>query len=640
MGKDERNEQATGSSDEGCEDSNDKEIKEEIKDKVTEVQNHTTMVDKQDYDKLDTSASNNELQSKSEEEKEDSSLLNKEDLLKVEKEIPIDSMKTKDPVGERTSSELEDKNRQIPSDVVNEKEGSLNKDESSLTQTNISDDIKDRHKSEVRDPVDMQQKTFEDVNIASDKSIEKPVDKKENSTEDIDQKYLEAKSNEEKCTKIVQDSTNIEEIKEVSTLEKDSKVSIQGGEVRKNKVNEENEIRPESEKVQAEQNELKKEEVNSINEVPAIHTPETLHPQSNDLNETSIADGVLDVEIIEASKLVNKDMIGKSDPYVKLKFKKDEFISKKIRNSLEPKWNFSVPLQISKEDSKELIEITVYDDDFGAENFIGSLVLPLSKLLTDKDIGGVWHDLKECKSGEICISSRFEASDETKGVKELTKEMHEKAVDKPKVNDKSAETTNKDTDGTSTLQNNNLSVQESNDKNKAMDQSSMEDLKFPKENKKEESKKSTEEKGVDEQKSEESSSLTRKSKEDLEDSVDHEISSDDLVKNDNSLKEKSVLLAEEEKETKVDKLQETKDAEKDVEVPKTNGERKESKEVSKLLIKENVNKEKELNMENSKDDKEDAETPDENNGFVPSVEKILDSAMPDSGKEQKEALLS
>merc|ERR1712142_1169128 len=102
----------------------------------------------------------------------------------------------------------------------------------------------------------------------------------------------------------------------------------------------------------------------------------------------------------------------------------------------------------------------------------------------------------------------------------------------------------------------------------------------------------------------------------------HEISSDDLVKNDNSLKEKSVLLAEEEKETKVDKLQETKDTEKDVEVPKTNGERKESKEVSKLLIKENVNKEKELNMEDSKDnkeDKEDAETPDENNGFVPSV---------------------
>merc|ERR1711872_472637 len=225
---DERNEQATGSSDEGCEDSNDKEIKEKIKDKVTELQSHTTMVDKQDYDKLDTSASNNELQSKSEEEKEDSSLLNKEDLLIVEKEIPIDSMKTKDPVGERTSSELEDKNRQIPSDVVNEKEGSLNKDESSLTQTNISDDVKDRNKSEVRDPVDMHQKTFDDVNILSDKSIEKPVDKKEYSTEDIDQKYLEGKSNEEKCTKIVQDSTNIEEIKEVSTLEKDSKVSIQG----------------------------------------------------------------------------------------------------------------------------------------------------------------------------------------------------------------------------------------------------------------------------------------------------------------------------------------------------------------------------------------------------------------------------
>merc|ERR1711915_1157426 len=195
-----------------------------------------------------------------------------------------------------------------------------------------------------------------------------------------DQSNLEAKLNEEKSSKDMEDLTKIEDIKENV-----SEDISQGEEISNNKVNEENDIRNESEKVQAEEDELKRDESNSMNKVPVVHAPENSHSESEDLNDINIADGVLNVEIIEASKLVNKDMIGKSDPYVKLKFKKDEFISKKVRNSLEPKWNFSVPLQISNKDGKEVMEITVYDDDFGAENFIGSLVLPLSKLLTDND---------------------------------------------------------------------------------------------------------------------------------------------------------------------------------------------------------------------------------------------------------------
>merc|ERR1711915_599750 len=315
------------------------------------------------------------------------------------------------------------------------------------------------------------------------------------------------------------------------------------------------------------------------------------------------------------------------------------FISKKVRNSLEPKWNFSVPLQISKKDSKEVMEITVYDDDFGAENFIGSLVLPLSKLLAENDIGGVWYDLNECKSGHICISSSLETNDETKGVEGLTNEMHKKEVDKSKVNDKFIETPNKDADETSTSQNNNLSIQESNDKTKAMDQSLTKDLKCPNENDKEEPKKSPEEKSVNGKEGEELISSRRKSKDDLK---DHEISSDYVVEDDISLHQKSVVLAEEEKDTKLDKLKETKEAEKDIEVPKTNGEQEQSKELSKPLIKESVNlpKTENSNMEDSREYKTDANIIDENDGSVPSVEKISDAVMPDSDKEQKEALLS
>merc|ERR1711915_736322 len=204
--KDERNEQATESSDEGCKDSNAKESKREIDNKVTELQNKTEVCDKRDYENVDVAASNNDLESKKEKEKEDLSLLNKEE--------PIDSMKTKDQVVESTSSKLEDENKQIPSDVVNEKEESLKKEETSLTQINISDDIKDKnnstlhHKLEVGDPVDMQKKTLDHVS-KSDKSIEKAEDKKEESTKDMDQSNLEAKLNEEKSSKDMKDLTKI-----------------------------------------------------------------------------------------------------------------------------------------------------------------------------------------------------------------------------------------------------------------------------------------------------------------------------------------------------------------------------------------------------------------------------------------------
>merc|ERR1711915_423991 len=117
-------------------------------------------------------------------------------------------------------------------------------------------------------------------------------------------------------------------------------------------------------------------------------------------------------------------------------------------------------------------------------------------------------------------------------------------------NDKFIETPNKDADETSTSQNNNLSIQESNDKTKAMDQSLTKDLKSPAENDKEEPKKSPEEKSVNGKEGEELISSIRKSKDDLK---DHEISSDYVVEDDISLHQKSVVLAEEKKDTKLDK---------------------------------------------------------------------------------------
>merc|ERR1711874_544674 len=90
-----------------------------------------------------------------------------------------------------------------------------------------------------------------------------------------------------------------------------------------------------------------------------------------------IKPGLLKVIVFKGSELVNKDMIGKSDPFLKIKFRDQELKSHKVRNSLEPEWNFSANLIISSSEENSDITIEVFDDDFGKENFIGSYTFPL-----------------------------------------------------------------------------------------------------------------------------------------------------------------------------------------------------------------------------------------------------------------------
>merc|ERR1711887_233271 len=76
--------------------------------------------------------------------------------------------------------------------------------------------------------------------------------------------------------------------------------------------------------------------------------------------------GLLKVIVHGASDLVNKD-IGRSDPYLKIKYKDQEFKSKTIINSLEPLWDFNADIKLS--DKEGDIQIDVLDEDFGKDSF-------------------------------------------------------------------------------------------------------------------------------------------------------------------------------------------------------------------------------------------------------------------------------
>lgn len=73
--------------------------------------------------------------------------------------------------------------------------------------------------------------------------------------------------------------------------------------------------------------------------------------------------GILHVKVVRAVKLRKKDLMGASDPYVKLKLRDDKLASKKTtvkHKNLNPEWNEEFNVVI-KDPQSQALELNVYD---------------------------------------------------------------------------------------------------------------------------------------------------------------------------------------------------------------------------------------------------------------------------------------
>ncbi|CAI0435619.1 unnamed protein product [Linum tenue] len=73
--------------------------------------------------------------------------------------------------------------------------------------------------------------------------------------------------------------------------------------------------------------------------------------------------GILTVKVVRAIKLKKKDLLGASDPYVKLKLTEDKLPSKKTtvrHKNLNPEWNEEFHLVV-KDPESQALELLVYD---------------------------------------------------------------------------------------------------------------------------------------------------------------------------------------------------------------------------------------------------------------------------------------
>ncbi|CAI9772993.1 unnamed protein product [Fraxinus pennsylvanica] len=105
--------------------------------------------------------------------------------------------------------------------------------------------------------------------------------------------------------------------------------------------------------------------------------------------------GILRVKVVRATKLLKMDLLGLSDPYVKLRLGGEKLSSKKTtikKKTLNPEWNEEFKLSV-KDPLSQVLHIDVFDwDKVGAHDRLGTQFVPL-KLLTPNETKELVLDL-------------------------------------------------------------------------------------------------------------------------------------------------------------------------------------------------------------------------------------------------------
>ncbi|KAJ8439817.1 hypothetical protein Cgig2_029077 [Carnegiea gigantea] len=97
--------------------------------------------------------------------------------------------------------------------------------------------------------------------------------------------------------------------------------------------------------------------------------------------------GILHVKVVRAMNLRKKDLLGASDPYIKLKLTEDRAPSKKTsvkHRNLNPEWNEEFNISVRDPES-QVLELVVYDwEKVGKHEKMGMNVIPLKELPPDE----------------------------------------------------------------------------------------------------------------------------------------------------------------------------------------------------------------------------------------------------------------
>ena len=133
-------------------------------------------------------------------------------------------------------------------------------------------------------------------------------------------------------------------------------------------------------------------------------------PNARKPSDNSVAPGNIHLNIVQARDLVKTDLIGKSDPYAVVTYGNDKIMTKTVKNSQNPDWNFEADIPFDPTYS-DTLKIEVFDKDkLGKDKLIGTSFLDLPNIADGRSLDEVWIPLKGVKpgkSGEIQLSAEY-----------------------------------------------------------------------------------------------------------------------------------------------------------------------------------------------------------------------------------------
>jgi len=119
-------------------------------------------------------------------------------------------------------------------------------------------------------------------------------------------------------------------------------------------------------------------------------------------------EGFINVSLHKAVDLVDRDSIGKSDPYAIIRYGDHKAKSKVHKNNLNPEFNFNQSFVYLPGTSPLYLEVTLMDDDVGKDEFLGKVEIDISEVLEgDGEIREHWTNLEGVKSGKLQYSVHF-----------------------------------------------------------------------------------------------------------------------------------------------------------------------------------------------------------------------------------------
>ena len=120
--------------------------------------------------------------------------------------------------------------------------------------------------------------------------------------------------------------------------------------------------------------------------------------------------GFLKVTVHRAQELVAKDIGGKSDPYVVIKYDGQKNKSKHVKNELNPEFEFTTGY-VTEDDGPSELLIELKDHDIGKDESLGSCSFDLRRvMMSDINFQEVWTDLVGVKKGKVLVSLNFAGS--------------------------------------------------------------------------------------------------------------------------------------------------------------------------------------------------------------------------------------